>query len=164
MKKTLKMLAAVVCAALTLSLTGCTKDNEDLIVGTWNVVSETMIVSGSPIAEENGTFTEQIPEGYTMSMTFNKDNTGAITESEGDHTESEPFTYTVAGDILNIIYEEEPGSSYGYSVRINIEKLDKKELILSMTEKIIHEAYDDDNGEIQEYECTETIKINMKRA
>ena len=40
--KSIKTFAAIVFAALTLGLAGCSKDVEDLIVGKWNVESVTV--------------------------------------------------------------------------------------------------------------------------
>lgn len=69
--KALKTMAAVVLAALTLSLTGCSKDPEDLIIGTWLETEITMTVT-----ESGRTQTESLlEEGMVVEMTMKEDNT-----------------------------------------------------------------------------------------
>lgn len=158
--KAIKMLAAIVCAALTFGFVGCTPDNEDLIIGTWNVNSITTTISGSPNAEENGTFTQQVPEGYTMTFTFNKDNTGQASESYQGQGETFPFTYTIVDNTISLTIME---GSHGYTSMLNIDKLDRKELIITLTEKT-YEEYEDENGEWVEYEYNESLTYNMTKA
>lgn len=162
MKKSIKAFAAIVIAAMTLSLTGCTKDNEDLIIGTWNVTSMSETISGHPDATQNVTHTEAVPEGYTMTFTFNKDNTGKMLESGYGESEESPFTYIVRDDKLDLTIRED-GSSLAFTFTFDIEKLDKKEMIISMTENE-NDEYEDENGEWHEVQYTEKMAYNMKKA
>lgn len=162
MKKSIKAFAAIVIAAMTLSLTGCTKDNEDLIIGTWNVTSISETISGHPDATQNGTHTEAIPEGYTMTFVFNKDNTGKMTQSGHGESEESDFTYIVRDDKLDLTIRDE-GSSLAFTVTFDIDKLDKKEMIISMTENEVDE-YEDENGEWHEVTYTDKMAYNMKKA
>lgn len=162
MKKSIKAIAAIVVAAISLSLAGCTKDNEDLIIGTWNVTSLTETISGHPDASMNGTHTESVPAGFTMTFVFNKDNTGKMLESGYGESEESPFTYIVRDDKLDLTVREE-GSSLAFTVTFDIEKLDKKEMIISMTENE-NDEYEDENGEWHEVTYTEKMVYNMTKA
>lgn len=161
MKKTLKTLAVTVIAALTMSLTGCQKD-ADLIVGTWDVTSETISWSISGLtgeyAEYNGDETETVtPEaGYSQTMTFNKDNTCTITETDEGHTESMSGTYTVKDGKLTLTVDRD-------SQTYNIDNIDKKEMTLSYSESHTYAADDEENYFEQAYSESFSITINMKK-
>ena len=134
--KSLKTLAAVAFAALTLSLTGCSKDPEDLIIGTWDEteITVTSIISGSPIEDENGTFTDSmLEEGQTAEMTMNKDYTYvsyskyATGEESTDHG-----TWSIADNKLTMTSSDD---EFGFGPQVyTIETLTKNDMILTMSE------------------------------
>lgn len=157
MKKSLKALAAVVIAALTFGLTGCQKDNEDLIIGTWNAYAMSETISNATIPAMNGTHEEEVMSGMSMSITFNKDNTGVMVTTFSlfgmNETEQDTFTYTIDGDKLTVtIYEDgEPETTV-----TTIEKLDKKELWITESG---HDQDLDADGNPYEYDYTSTMKL-----
>lgn len=157
MKKSLKALAAVVIAALTFGLTGCQKDNEDLIVGTWNAYAMSETISNATIPAMNGTHEEEVMSGMSMSLTFNKDNTGVMVTTFSlfgmSETEQDTFTYTIDGDKLTMVIKYEDGETE--TTVSTIEKLDKKELWI--TESGHDQDWDDDDNPY-EYDYTGTIK------
>lgn len=155
MKKTLKSIAVMLCAVLTIGLASCTKDNEDLIIGKWDVVSVTETISGHPDAEMNGTHTENFTGAYSMSITFNKDKTGIMTDSDGHTVDNNNFTYTVDGDVLYL-------TSEGFTTRLTIDKLNKKEMTITASEEM-EEEYMDDNYEMQVVTYSWTESINLKK-
>lgn len=157
MKKSLKTLAAVVIAALTFCLTGCQKDNEDLIIGTWNVYAMSETISNATIPAMNGTHEEEMMSGMSMSLTFNNDNTGVMVTTFSlfgmNETEQDTFTYTIDGDKLTMIIKYEEGET---ETTVNtIDKLDKKELWITGSG---HDNDWDDDGNPYEYDYTETMK------
>ena len=154
MKKAMKSLAVIFVAAATLVLSGCTKDAEDLIIGTWKAVSNTTTISGHPDASMNTSHTETFPANVTLQLTFNKDKTGTVYESFGNHSESSDFTYSVADDILYITTED--GDLEGLASKLTIESVDKKELTISNTYK----TWDEYDGEEFEYNEKMTIVLN----
>lgn len=46
MRKTLKLIAMLLCVAAVATLSSCSKENEDLIIGKWEVVKCTSNLSG----------------------------------------------------------------------------------------------------------------------
>ena len=157
MKKSLQTLAAVVIAALTLSLTGCSKDNEDLIIGTWNAYAVNETVSNATIPAMNGTTEESMMEGMAITMTFNKDNTGLMVTKFSlfgiNETEEDAFTYTIDGDKLTMVINYAEGPE---TVVSTIDKLDKKELWITDTG---HDNDWDDDGNPYEYDYVSTMKF-----
>lgn len=157
MKKSLKTLAAVVFAALTFCLTGCQKDNEDLIIGTWNAYAMSETISNATIPAMNGTHEEEVMSGVSMSITFNKDNTGVMVTTFSlfgmNETEQDTFTYTIDGDKLTMTINYEDGETE--TMVTTIEKLDKKELWVTESG---HDQDWDDDGNPYEYDYTSTMK------
>lgn len=159
--KSMKTLVAVFVAALALCLTGCKKDNnEDLIIGSWEVTSMEYIsvVSGytGESAEMNGTYHEtETPEpGTSMVITFNKDNTLTMSYTEeGRPAGMENGSYSISGDNITLTYNEEGDT---YVETYHIDKLDKSSLSLSM-----NDSYDDtEDG--QHGHVDMTVKLNFK--
>ena len=157
MKKSLKTLVAVVIAALTFGLTGCQKDNEDLIVGTWNAYAMSETISNATNPAMNGTHEDELMSGMSMTLTFNKDNTGVMVTTFSlfgmNETEQDTFTYTIDGDKLTMVIKYEDGETE--TTVSTIEKLDKKELWI--TESGHDQDWDDDDNPY-EYDYTGTIK------
>ena len=83
MKKALKMMAMLLCMAAVATLSSCSKDNEDLIIGKWEVVKYTEIENG--IATERDNHIGDIWEFKT----------GGIMSSGGDN-----ITYSVSGNSI----------------------------------------------------------------
>ena len=163
--KTLKTLASVFFAAMMLTLTGCSKDPEDLIIGSWDVTSMIFSISGLPVAEENGTYTETFGSEYnqTANLTFNKDGSGTAistyTENGRTETETSSFSYTVDDKKLTITMNgESRGAVY------NIDEISKKEITISASETYSDEYFDEDREEYVSYTATEKIIIKMKKA
>jgi uncharacterized membrane protein len=161
MKNSLKTLAAVVIAALTLSLTGCTKDAEDLIIGSWEETSVTItsVVSGytGEYAEWNGTHTEtETPEaGESVVLTFNKDNTMSSVQNYEGGTYTTSGTYTVDGNKLTMTISDSDGDTY--TEAYNIDNIDKKAMTLSFNESYT----DTEDG--QNAQVSVTMVINLTR-
>ena len=131
MKKSLKTLAAVVLAALTLSLTGCTKDPADLIIGTWQAYfSEYTSTWGS----QSYTGTDNY-ENETSQVTYKNDGTfvttTTYTENGSTRTHTENGTYVVNDKTLTMTFTDEGES---FTEAYNIDEISNKELTLSMNE------------------------------
>lgn len=93
--KSMKFFAAMFVAASMFALTGCSKDYEDEIIGTWKVTSiiVTETFNGQSHTEE------ETPQGeYTL--TFNEDKTVVATTVEEGHTETDNGTYSIDDDTL----------------------------------------------------------------
>ena len=109
MKKIMKVCAMLLCIAIAGAMSSCSKDNEDLIVGKWKLVSlsygETVVTSGEGIGltveyADNGNFTILHVDGITI--------TG---------------TYSINKETLSLFYD-------GETEVHDIVKLDKKDLCL----------------------------------
>ena len=127
MKKTMKFLAMAFVVALTLGITGCQKDNEDLIIGKWNVLDmiSTTTISGMG-SEYDGVVTDTVTykEGEA-SFTFNEDNTVvAYSIEENGEPSIENGTYTLNDNSLILTLDDQ-------SAEMTIVKLNKKEMTLN---------------------------------
>ena len=122
MKKVFSFLT-IVCFVATLSMfSSCSKNQDDLIVGTWKCTNATC----TP-------YTQLINIYLDFTMVFNADMTMSGTMM--GHTES--GTYTIEGDKLT--------TDFGGKVTpLDITKLDKKKLSVSF----INESRDDDGNPI----------------
>ena len=135
MKKSLKTLAVLLCAALALLFTQCSKAPEDLIIGSWIIecTENTQIQD-----DETETEIETPEEGEQIVLTFNKDNTVVIEETEIEdgttHITTSRGTYLIADNKLTLINNDE--GDYD-SQTYDIDLLDRKAMTLS-----ISEAYD----------------------
>lgn len=140
MKTNIKALAAIAFAALTLSLTSCSKDPEDLIIGTWNVESMTIT---------NGSNTRTVNYGTDqfITFTFNKDKSGTSVSTYNNRTYTSEFTYTVSDNQLIVT---EKGENHPQT--LTIDEISKKEATLSATTT----DEDEEDGK------TVTIKETMK--
>ncbi len=129
--KSIKTLAAIAFAALTLSLTGCSKDPEDLIIGSWEVTSMTVSLSSSNAPDQpwNETWTPE--NGESTVLTFKKDNTVTIVNTENGRTETENGTYDVDDNTLTMTITEEEGPT---TQTFTISKIDKKNMTLTENE------------------------------
>ena len=138
MKRTLKFAAMLLGIVAMISLSSCKKDNEDLIIGKWNVVSETAMGQTMNLSQM----------GMTMTWEFLKDGTGKMNMTMNfmgqNMNESEDFAYTVDGDKLIMTAE-------GETETVTIVNLDKKVLELEMTD------VDEDTG------APMTIQMNCER-
>ena len=132
-------MAAVVLAALTLSLTGCSKDPEDLIIGTWLESEITMTVT-----ESGRTQTESLlEEGMVVEMTMKEDNTYVTYRKYVDGDEStDTGTWSITDDKLTMTSSDDV-FEFGPQV-YTIEKLTKKDLIL-----VQKEAFGDQSMEVK---------------
>ena len=124
--KTFKTFVAIALAALTHSLTGCKKDNEDLILGTWTLDS-----ASATYTMEGQTRTESMsPEDATETLTFKKD--GTLTQNvkyDDGEEEVSDGKWSMKDDKLTIEYEDSETQMMP-RMTFNIEKLDKKNLKL----------------------------------
>lgn len=152
-------MAAVVLATLTLGLTGCSKDNEDLIIGTWSIYAVSETVSNATNPDMNGTTEEPMMQGMSWSMTFNKDHTGVSVMEINifgiNDKEEDAFAYIIDGDKLTVVVNTEDGPE---TTVATIDKLDKTELWITVSG---HDSdYDNDgNGNPYEYDYTSTMKM-----
>ena len=141
MKKSFKTLVAVVCAALTFGLTSCSKDAEDLIIGSWELVS--MDMSATYMGE---TYNETITpdEGESTTFTFKKDGTMQIIDVTAEGTETTDGTYTVKDDQITLTSSEGEVESY------TITKIDKKEMVWNMSQST------------EQYSASMTVNLKKK--
>lgn len=141
MKNVLKTVAVALCTVLTLGLVGCQPDNEDLIIGSWQVEKQVYTMSDGTHSQ---TETETMEPGETGVLTFNKDLSFVATTTwveDGETvSESERGTYSVSDDLLTMVFtyswEDENGEwqSEVETMTFTIKSLDKKEMVLSMSE------------------------------
>ncbi len=126
----MKFLTVAFVAAMTLAVTSCQKDPEDLIIGTWNGTTAYSTFTITGFGEEiDGTTADTITmaEGDYV-YTFNKDNTmtiHSVDEESGTATDSQA-TYTINDKTLTITMEGEPQE-------MTIVEISKKDLVLSYT-------------------------------
>ena len=159
--KTLKTLAAVVIAALTLSLTSCGKDAEDLIIGSWEMISATYTMTTSGLtgdyAQYNGTQTEtETPAaGESTVMTFQKDGTYTNVNTDEDGTYTTSGTYTVKDDKLTMTMTE---GNQTETMTFNIDNIDKKNMVISYSETGTEEVVPGMTATM-----SVTIKINLTK-
>lgn len=104
MKKTLKFIAMLLCAVSFVWMSSCTKDNDNLIVGSWNY-DKSLLFNGNYYINP-----EQLP-----TLTFNSNGTWTSWGITG--------TWSIDGDKLTI-------SIFGDTETITIESLTSSELIL----------------------------------
>ena len=141
MKNVLKAVAVALCTALTLGLVGCQPDNEDLIIGSWQVEKQVYTMSDGTHSQ---TETETMAPGESDVLTFNKDlsfvTTSTWVEDGETFSESMRGTYSVSDDLLTMVstysWENEDGElqSEVETMTFTIKSLDKKEMVLSMSE------------------------------
>jgi hypothetical protein len=100
--KSIKFFAAMFVAASMFAFTGCSKDYEDEIIGTWKVTSiiVTETFNGQSHTED------ETPQGENT-LTFNEDKTVVATTVEEGHTETENGTYSIDDDTLIMTLEGE---------------------------------------------------------
>ena len=157
MKNKIRALLLLLCATLSTGLTSCTDMNEELIVGTWNVVSKTYTVTNHPIDSLNRSEVEPVGADSPILFFFNKDKTGGIKSSTTDSS-PETFTYTLSGDILVITFDNAKRTKSDDIVRLVIETINEKDLRLSRTEtNYYHE------GRPDEQEFTAKLTLKMKK-
>lgn len=147
-----KIIPLLLVALFATTIVSCSKDNEDLILGTWQLESRTFINIGHPIESRNQPVTEQ---GLNLTLTFNKDKTGIVSFDE----DTAPFTYSISGD--NIIFSMEMGLDYGkntYTESYVIDKLENNEMILSYTETDWYHE-----GQPDEVEYNHKTSLNFKK-
>lgn len=141
MKNVLKTVAVALCTALTLGLVGCQPDNEDLIIGSWQVEKQVYTMSDGTHSQ---TETETMEPGETGVITFNKDLSFVATTTwveDGETTSvSERGTYSISGDLLTVVstqsWENEDGvlQSDVETMTFTIKSLDKNEMVLVLSE------------------------------
>ncbi len=155
MKKTFKFFMAVAFATVTLGFASCSK-TEDLIIGSWELQSETytQTISGfsGEYAEYNGTHTETMTpsDGQSNVVTFNNDGTVTIVTTYQNESETDNGTYTVSDDQLTMTINN-------ISQVYDITEINKSELVISTTVSRT-ESFDDQTGTI-----TATTVINFKK-
>ena len=161
MKTILKSISLVVGTLLALSLTACQSDNEDLIIGSWNVedITVTETARGTTHTETE----RPSDEGGTVTITYNKDLSwvGSVTYvDEGErYTDTDRGTYSINGDLLTMTstYSWENGDGEWESevetVTYTISSLDKKEMTLTLT------LSETDTEDEVTYQVTETVRL-----
>lgn len=147
-----KIIPLLLVALFATTFVSCSKDNEDLILGTWKITETSRTVYNHPIESHNRTTTEPTTGGYVRTLTFNEDKTCVAyykyTDEDGVDEDSDTFTYSINGDELSIFQ--------GYmGVRYHIDKLDSENLVLSVTEE--HTYHYDIGGSTIYYEKNSII-------
>ena len=104
----MKFFAAMCCAAIVFAFTGCSKDLEDEIIGSWSLQSETV---SETYNGQTHTETETLEEGESVIMTFNEDNTlTEVVVYDGNEFTS-TGTYSINGDKLTVHMEGDDEST-----------------------------------------------------
>ncbi len=115
--KSVKMFAAMFFAAIVLTLTGCSKDPEDLIIGTWNA---TKVIATYTYDGNTETETETFKEGEAQ-MTFKDNGTVVIKSTDNGVASEETGSYDVDDNKITL-------TSEGQSMTGDIVSIDKKEM------------------------------------
>lgn len=149
--KTVKTLVAVAFAALTLSLVGCSKDPEDLIIGSWEITSMTYSLSSSAAPDQPWTETYTPEEGESDVMTFRKDDTFTVVSTADGETNTMNGTYDVDDDKLTITYKDDEIS---FSETYTISNIDKKAMTLVSNESSVEDGVT--------YSATTTIELKKQ--
>lgn len=148
MKKAFKTAMAVLCTALIVSLTGCQKEPEDLIVGTWIETEATYSITQN--SETNSM--SLLEEGETVEIVFNKNNTYSSVYHSNEGDSSESGTWSISGKKLTLIATE--GGLDTDPQVFNIDNIDKKNMVLSRSES--------DEDEDGPYTVTIVMKLSKK--
>ena len=140
MKRTFFHTMMMLVAVATLTLTSCSKEPEDLILGEWNVTSanQSATILGKTLNfdisqafqsfefQEDGTC---LMKGHKMKLDYQDGKLGLIF---GEELESTTCTYTINGNNLELV-----GSSIvDFPLIFNIDLLERKEMNLSLSESI----------------------------
>lgn len=141
MKNLMRSLAVLCCAVMAFALISCDKDNEKMIVGTWDVQYQTAVYEG-----EDSTRIYPCEAGEIWYYGFNEDNTGYISHTyEPGDTDYMDFTYSVSDNILSITHPEYPvkgATTHTNTIHFLIEKMTKNELVLLMLNRHdLHRTY-----------------------
>ena len=138
--KSMKVFAAMFCAAMMFAFTSCSKDfSEDDLIDSWQlkktVVTETISGLTGEYAQYNGTHTEtEYPEnGESTTLTFNSDHTCTSTEigDGGDYSYTSNATWSLNDDKLTITYIEDGETR---TEQATIDELDGSKLVMSFSE------------------------------
>ena len=142
------MMAMLLCVAVVATLSSCSRDNEDLIIGKWKIVKDTYTVIANGMVIENpndavGEIWEFKTDG-TVAVTYHYYN--EVTYRHFDETEIN--TYTVSGNTLLIM---------GGIIRYPITTLNKSKMVWE------YDSYDDvlDDGEYNAYDVK--IRTELKK-
>ena len=104
----MKFYAAMCCAAMMFVFTGCSKDLEDEIIGSWSLQSETVTETYNG---QTHTETEYPEEGESTIITFNEDNTFTEVVIYDGNDFTTTGTYSINGDKLTINPEDDEPST-----------------------------------------------------
>ena len=104
MKKTMKLFAAMFCAAMVFALTGCSKDYENDIIGSWKVISITETETYQGETQTNS----ETPEGLNI-LTFNSDHTY---QASTDGQVEDSGTWSIDGDKLTMNSVEDGAQNF----------------------------------------------------
>ncbi len=116
MKKTLNSIVAVAVVALTLSLTGCQKDFENLIIGTWNEDESTVTHT---IDNDSPETYSALGEGETAEITFRADGTYTTVHHTSGVDAEKSGTWSIQKDKITLIADDGPMAYF-------IDKLNRK--------------------------------------
>ena len=111
---------AVVVAALTLSLTGCQKDFEELIIGTWNEDESTVTHT---IDNDSPETYSALGEGETAEITFRADGTYTTVHHTSGVDAEKSGTWSIQKDKITLIADDGPMAYF-------IDKLNRKHCYL----------------------------------
>jgi hypothetical protein len=125
MKKTMKKFAAICCAVMVLAFTGCSKNLEEEIIGSWRMQS---ITQTEDFHGQSHSETVIFDEDEIVIFTFNEDNSFSQESINGEQTFTRSGTYSISGDKLTFIIpdEEEPFTS--------VVKIDGSDMTLTYSE------------------------------
>jgi len=149
-----------VCAVMATVATGCTKELDDQILGTWKVSSITESVSGHPDAASNTDVTTSYGDRLTLTYTFADDHTGTAVQTvvaTGQAVES-GFTYTVANKDKTCTISWLSGAEKGQTHVWKMEIPKKKHMSFSRSHSV-DGTYGDERGNLKPYTVTYTTSI-----
>lgn len=108
--KKMRILAVLFVAASMVALTGCSKDVEKEIIGSWRLISTTMTET---YQGQTHTETETPAEDEVVIYKFNENNTFSMSANYEGHDFTRTGTYSLDGDKLTIKFDEDEQSSTG---------------------------------------------------
>ena len=127
----LKTLSVLILVALSATLASCSNDddknNEPVIVGTWEMVKHEYNTYSNGISKD-------VVENGDGAITFNSDGTGTSIHASEDGTNiNEPFTWKQDGTKITVTSKDEEGKEYTDTGEI--QKLTDSELVIYSTYK-----------------------------
>ncbi len=142
-----RLFISIVLAMVVMLCGACGSDStEELIVGTWQLVSESHQSIGHPDQNYNGITTQTHNPGESITLVFYEDNSGLQIDPWGGGADTTRFTYFAAGNLLNMSI---------YAENRRIDAIDEEQLVITDT-ATYHDIYT--NSYNRSIEFTQQLK------